>query len=543
MTWTQSEITDTWTHDGTTTDAVVAARPLPSLGSIKVQVADIDHFVGVRVLGSDDLRTCYEVIRVAANFVIRKVTFGVAGASLVTSAHGMSAGQAYNMGVQSVNGEIRVYLDGTRVTALTYQTDGDLADYDQCGFASAIDGAVVLHSEVCNLKAQVEPRADILLCIVAGYLYQVRFKNGVQTVSKVGSSRVTDSDSRPMMAVLGQTVYIVDGKNAQKYDPTTETVSKWTPTAGTLPGQTADGTTTATIIHTHRSRIFLAGVGSDPQNLFASAINDGDDWDTGAVTPGKAFVLGGSGGANAGKVGQPIVGLQTASSTALVIACTGETWQLLGDPALGAIETVPSIKDHGGSGPKSMWLLAGGVVAMHGPEAVFLIPQASLGLDLSGDNTTVGLDFPRDESDEYAVQVIYDPSKSGMHIFRTRFDASETVHWWYSDRIGEFKSGKGGFFPESWRTDLDPMCSVIWQGRVVMGCRDGFIREFDDTVKGNDDGVAIESRCALSLMHNKASSTKDTILVQSHAVLGACSDVSVRVWGGRTAEEAYGVNE
>lgn|GEM_PF-2560040 len=538
--WIQDGDTKVWTltGDGIRT-AVTSNDPAPTDMAMKLQIGDVADGIGAIVRSSADGRTCFQIDTVGANLILHRIIHGKDIAPIVTVPHEIAALTPYTMEVRLIQGVITVYIDD--VPKMTDDVAGEFAELSRWGFEATTNGAQVQRAELCELVPNIDQRRDVLVVVAGG---EVWASVDGQTISQITAGAMRSS-GRVSIAEFNQMAYLVDGSNARRFDPVKLLVDQWVPTSGTLPGQTSDGTTTATIVQAHRGRLFLAGSENDPQNLWATAIEDALDLDTSAETRGRAFVLGGAGGSQATKVGQPITALQVLHGSSLGIGCIGQTWQLLGDPALGAIETIPISLDFGISDAEAMALVSEGLVVAHSPEGLLAV-SSSGAVNLSQSLLTETIQFNRDEREKYRVTVVRDPQRHGTHVFISLATSGASTHFWYDERVGSFSVGSdgrpsGGLFPEEYPIDFGPLAAVYWRGRVVMGGRDGYIREFDDAIL-DDDGTLVDAYCAVEILDDP-DTQGDTALGKTKLLLTSdSSPVDWTVYGGVTPEAAHDAN-
>ena len=132
----------------------------------------------------------------------------------------------------------------------------------------------------------------------------------------------------PIISASSTAITIANGSNATGL--TYRIVSKyklteWRATSGTLP-------VGCSILCTHLGRQFLAGDPLNPNELYASAINDPYDWAFG-TEPADAFKASSSDLANI--IGSPITALIPFGDEQLLIGTTDSVCRMIGDPTGG----------------------------------------------------------------------------------------------------------------------------------------------------------------------------------------------------------------
>jgi hypothetical protein len=477
------------------------------------------------------------------NVIIREVNFNVAGSALATGAHGQTTSVPFTIGVRVLPTKIDVVFNGSDTPALSYTlpVPNPLGNLTGFGFSSSTSGSVVTFLKQCQLQSVTQSRAEVLVGVAGGELWaSVDGTNAflVQRGVMVSSGQVS-------MVEFGQKMYLVDGTNAKIYDPSDNSISDWTATAGSLPGFTVSGTTTATIIENHLGRLWLAGMPFDPQNLWASAVNNPLDWDTGDQVAGSAFALT---AAAAAKIGQPIKAILSTQSSRLIIGCTRSFWELTGDP-ISSVSVNRLTEDFGVSGKDALTLAGEGLVIGHSMHGLVAIPLSSQPQLVSAGTLSAIIQIP--DTDSLLVQVLRDVTRHGCHIFLSNAaSGNPATNIWYDELVGRFGSAPpsqlasmyggtpGGYFPETYPDAVGPTASVAYLGKVVLGGRDGFLRVFDDSVY-SDTGTAIATKAALGMVID-GDLDHDTLIESGVVYLSDnAGAVSMTMFGGGTPEEAY----
>lgn len=538
---------DQWTRDSagvftleTTTPvwtAVVAGDAMPALAAIKATIDDPADEVALLIYASPNAKWAWEVYTdggTGGNVRIRKRTAGTAAAHVATAAHGLTTGTQFSIEVRVIRNKLEVYLNGSTTAVLTYTIDAadSLLGYDGYGFASDTDGAIVQGLQKCSLVAQFSEVSEVLVAVCGGELWACI--DG-ETLFRV-DPRAMDAAATISMVEFEQKMYMVGGGSFRIFDPATLTVSNVVPNdAGTLPGATAGvaGSCTATLIENHVGRIWLGGVPGEPQNLYASKLNDPLGWLTGQNIPGEAIALS---AANTAKLGQPVVGLLSTGKTRMIVGCTNSMWEIVGDPTLeGSLDVSPLVRDFGLIGKDAITMAGEGLVVGLSHHGVFAVPEGGAAQLISP--PTIRLAIAREG---LMPQVIRDVARHGVHLFLTAEAAGVSTHYWLDERLNGLSAAVGGYFPEQYPNRAGPTCSCVFRGEVLIGGRDGYIRVFDDAEK-DDDGESIVSYAALGVVV-QADLTHDTILESAELILGELTDgVTVTVFEAATPEQAYGV--
>lgn len=536
-----------WTHSGIGRGVLIADTLFPGESSLKLQLTDYTHQVRGVVLSSGDGRSCFEVGCVGANIVIRSIKFGDPGSVTVhdTAAHGLTAAVPFTLEVRVSAGVISGYLNGEATPSVSYD-NGSAATplfegYKHFGFVASVDGARVASAQICELVPTRVERADVLVMVCGGDVF-LSINGADHFLLKSG---VFPATGDVCLAEFQQKVYAVGGGRARIIDPINLTVEKYIPTDGALPGQTDDGTTTATIVARHGARLWFAGSPEDPQNAWATAIDDPLDLNTASRRLGRAFALS---AADTGKVGQPITALASCSRGSLVIGCNNSIWELTGDPAVGSVRVENLVLGDGVSGKDAIVKVAEGRMVAHTPNGLYVIPEVGAAYNLSDTVLSTGITVPRQDLSDYIVQVRRDPRRREIYTFLTkRIADGPSTHYTYEERVGFFSGPNGGFQPDEFLERAGPTASTPepYMGRLIQITRDGYVTEFgDDTAKSDENGAgtdqAIHMRFGLPIIQHYHQQ-REPILHWFSAILARSGSgtVKYKVWGGLDPEMAF----
>lgn len=525
-----------WTYSGSGRTVVIADGELPSTSLLRLQVRQPADNVKALVLASPNGKYGFECGIEGSNAVIRTVTHGTpftgstAGSNVnETAAHGLTAGQPFTLDAQYEDSVIKLTLNGAASPTVEWDNSTGLiyADQDRFGFVGTVAGSKVLRAEVCELEPVKVDNAEVLVVVAGGQLWAAESESQIGKVA----DGVTAQTGTIQAAVHQQKVYIAGRPNARIYNPVTGAVTNWVPTSGSLPGQgSTPGTTTATLVGSFYDRVVLNDR-ENPQNLFFSAVGDPLDYNTGDDLAGSAYAL------NLGLfgvVGEPVVCIEQVTDSTLIVGCTSSIWRISGDPALGEPDRSPLLTDVGALSAECMTLAADGLLLAMTTAGLYALTASGTARALSnGVLTAIVQEVP----DNATVSVIRDPSRHGTVLYLTASSGSST-HLWYDERIAGFSAGGGGYFPESYPDSIGPTAVGLWRGKVVLGGRDGYLYVYDDAQK-TDNGADIASSTSLSLVTDELL-TQDAVVSDGLLRMGLDSaSVSMTVWGGRTAEEAF----
>jgi len=380
--------------------------------------------------------------------------------------------------------------DGDRQYDLVYVVDGTL------GFVRA--GAAVV-----DPPALLWPDGEEILWDDGETIY---FPGGVSTGAIKGVSRAGK-------------VYLAD--TALKfYDPATSVVETVIATAGTVP-------TGQTLVALYRDRMILGG---EDHIWYASRLGDPTDWDFGAEASDTGKAVAGQ-LELAGRVGEICTAFVPIRDKILLMATLNTLWALHGDPATGRIENVAigvGIIEH------NAWALSPeGLLAFLSTDGVYLW---SPGQGLTRFSESRVPDELRELSTSTnTISMAYDTEGRGFHLFITP-SSGDGTHWWLDVE-------NRAMWPVLLQTNHQPLCAASYRpdgvGNVVIGCKDGYLRIFDESA-ANDDGTAIASHVLIGPFRLAAQDTKDSMLAELHGVvdLVASGSVTWRVVMGSSAQEA-----
>lgn len=559
MAWTRNSTSGVLTHSGTAREVWNPGTSVPAMARIYADCSTTAHAIGIMVPMTQDGRTglrCGIDPSDTTKVMIRRVTFGVEAANLDDDAHGIPAGIPFRLQVEIIgnvisvstiaSGYATVTVSYTNATAPTY------SEFSNWGLVSAVNGATVLAASIMELRAVLAEVSEVLVGVANGSVY-LAFDEDTIALANNGAGAFSPS-ADVSLTVLDGVVYGVDGTKAKKINVLTRTVLDWGPddigsnwditVNGALPGAeevTGDadarkpGTTTARVARAHKGRIYLAGMDESPHALYACAVLEPQMWYTGELAEGRAFALGVDRKPGASYT---ILSLKSVSDNVLLIGCSRAIQLLVGDPVDGFPEIVEVASDVGISGLSAVTTGIEGVNIAHSPDAgLLLVPVSGAPVPVSAGVLTELIQFPRGDRQAYAVTLVRDTQRHGLHIFLTLRESTGSVHLWYDEKIGGYQPGAGGFFPEDFPDDCDPICAVNWRGSVIMGGKTGYLWKFGTTAA--DNGAGITTRMPLSLM-NDDGVIGDTVLSYFKAELSDSSDaVTCRIFGGNTVEGAY----
>jgi hypothetical protein len=515
--------------------AYTARQPLAGNGGILgIGAKPNSNTITWFVFGSWDARSCFEVVVDGTNVTIRKVVFVSSVTNVTTpAAHSLPANIPYTINIQVTELTINVYFNGsgTAVATYTIPSDDSLREYRAFGFTANVVGAKVLSFETYELVPAIIVRERMLWWVAGGRLYVSLSGSAAREVAR----GVCREDGTVQLVEYQNKLYVLDGSKIREVNPIDYTVTPWVASPGNLPGYTGTaGTTDLYLLVNHFGRLMGVSQASS-SNVFASALNDADDWDTGAETSGRAFTFV---TARVNLSGSVIRGLLSANANRLTIGCATSMWQLLGDPSTGQVMLDQRSSTIGITGPTSMTQVDEDYIIFHSPNGLYKMVGATPPTSLTEQVLTAYIQIPPSERALYNVHFARDTTRKGLMICIYKVGGAN-VHLWYDEMTGQYQGdGRGGFFPFTFPSGKQPTASVYYDGKLIFGCEDGYLRYADDAAV-DDDGTAIESFMSLGQI-NAPGLQNETILRSMYIIMSAqSSTVTLKVWKGQTAEDAY----
>lgn len=331
--------------------------------------------------------------------------------------------------------------------------------------------------------------------------------------------------------VLNQKVYFADGTNWVYYDPSDDTVKRWSPSAGSLPVD--DENNTPRLICTWRGRMVLSGLINDPQNWFMSAVGDPTNWDYGPqdITPTQAVA-----GNNSplGLVGDVLTALIPYSDDVLIFGGDHTIYMMSGDPMAGG--QIDLVSDAIGIAWGQAWAKDpyGVLYFVSNKTGIYSLIPGEKPIRISQQIEQYLLDI---DTGTYGIRLAWDDRFQGLHVFVTYLiSRKETTHFFFEQRTGAWWTTQFA------NTRHNPLTVCTFDGNLpgdrvtLLGSWDGYVRCFDHEAD-QDDGSPIESSVLIGPLVTK--DLDELLLKDLQAILGETSgEVTYAVYTGATAEIA-----
>lgn len=274
------------------------------------------------------------------------------------------------------------------------------------------------------------------------------------------------------------------------YDPTASAGSRMThllPSDVTALGSPPMG---CKMVCRYNDRLTFAGDIYNPHLWYMARQGDPTDWQYVLVIPDEGQAVAGN-NSSAGTIGEPITCMLQHDDDYLIWSGTRSMYVLLGDPAAGG--RISNIAQNIGIIGTDAWC--------YGPnrEVVFLTHDG-IYTNASGVESPIQSvsreKLPRQlrniNPDTHHVTMSYDTLERGIHIMVSPFQSTGTSYHYFMIWPDQT------FWSQDFHADRDPFCLFEYspteqdRGGMIMGGRDGYIREFTfDSLF--DDGKEVKS--------------------------------------------------
>jgi hypothetical protein len=358
-----------------------------------------------------------------------------------------------------------------------------------------------------------------------------KFTSSGYTAITNGTTALSSTYPWIQSAILFQQLFFADGVSAKYYDIPTNTISTWTPSAGSLP---TSGGKYCRLICNWRGRVFQSGLVGDDHNWFASRQDNGFDWDYGSsITDDQQPVAGNN--APAGKCPDIVTSLIPYRDDILIFGGDSSVWQMTNDPASGG--RIDLVSDITGVAYGNAWCKdPSGVLYFFGSRGGLygMVPGSQPQL-LS--NKRMQERMAKVDLSTTKVELAWDDRQQTVMIYCTDLSGATSIHFAYDTRSQAF------WMDRFLSVSHNPSCVHVFDGdlpgdrALLLGCRDGYIRKIDVDAK-SDDTEAIESYAFLGPFQGGSGKLK---LRETRLSAGENSDrIAVGVHCGPSPEAAFG---
>jgi hypothetical protein len=357
---------------------------------------------------------------------------------------------------------------------------------------------------------------------------------------------LTAADHLQKLYIAGDTGH-ADSPRLCVFDPAGNTLALVVASMGTVPVK-------CDLVCQWRDRIVLAGDRDNPHLWYMSKSGDPTNWD---YSPGSTTSLDAVSATNsdAGRIGEPIRALIPHTDQCMLFGCSSSVWALVGDPQFGGslfpINYEVGVLDRAGwcyDSEGNLWLFTQDGLYAHGPGC----PSRDSKL-VSVSREKLPAELLRIDRDAYTVSMTYDFFARGIHLFVTKTSGSTGVGHWFIDtrvtRAGDrVTAADAAFWPQSFQTTHEP--TAVFARRdyvpassglspVLLGGRDGYVRQFNDALAQDDGDNAITSYVDFGPVPLGATGYHGRL--EEVQVVGAngSGNLKLAVRVGNNAEEAY----
>jgi hypothetical protein len=305
------------------------------------------------------------------------------------------------------------------------------------------------------------------------------------------------------------------------YNPATGSLALWEASVGSVPPG-------CPLICRYRDRLVLAGAPYSPHVWYMSRQNDPSDWD---YTQEDAQTAVAGNNTEAGSTGEPITALIPWKDDYLIFGCLNSMWMLRGDPAHGGM--IDNISHSVGVVSGNAWCRGpNGELIWLDRYGIYIMPPDASAVPADVSRHVLPKDLYGINPDLFTINLEYDTEFYGVHIYLTSKLGGHSQHWWFS-------WGHKGFWPVGLVDGHQP--TVVRRNRdgvVLMGCKDGYIREYRKA-NYNDDGTNFTSYVVYGPIALGRGDLHDGLLSELVGMLAYGSGpVAWRLTLGETHEEA-----
>lgn len=247
-------------------------------------------------------------------------------------------------------------------------------------------------------------------------------------------------------------------------------------------------------------RIVLSGLGTDPNNIFMSAVGDPFDWDYSPDVQTVQQAVAGNVTSGYGKNIDIVTALIPYTDDILLIGGSHSIRKFLGNPAEGGVNV--SVTDITGIAQGSAWCQSPeGIIYFFGSRGGVYRMDPNNGIPNRLTSTTIDERLADLNLDEHVVSLLWDDRAIAVRIYITPTDGSETTHYVWDVR-------NEAWWPfEYANEDHNPLAIHLLSGgsaaerKVLEYGQDGYVRTVDVDA-ASDDGEPIESYVYLGPFSN-----------------------------------------
>jgi hypothetical protein len=308
---------------------------------------------------------------------------------------------------------------------------------------------------------------------------------------------LTAADHLQKLYIAGDTGH-ADSPRLCVFNPADNTLALVTASAGTVPVK-------CDLVAMWRDRIVLAGDRVDPHLWYMSKLGNPTNWDYSPAFTTSADAVNAT-NSDAGRIGEPIRALVSHTDECMMFGCSSSIWVLRGDPQAGG--RLIKLSEEVGILDRASWCYdAGGYFWFLSQDGLYVMPPGCGDAPVSVSREKLPSELLRIDRDSYTVSMCYDFLHRGIHLFVTKTsDSTGLGHWWIDTKVSRGGDqevvASAAFWPQSFQTGHEPTAifgrrdytpSATGLSPVLIGGRDGYVRQFDDSLAQDDGDNAITS--------------------------------------------------
>ena len=306
-------------------------------------------------------------------------------------------------------------------------------------------------------------------------------------------------------ANIGRSYYFVDGTSYRTWNISTNQVGTFTATKGSLP-QDPNGNK-CTLIEFWRGRLLMAGLLSDPHEIFACRQDDVGDWNytPSVYDPRQAWACSQE---KCGRCPDRVMGIIPYTKDTFIALCNNSIHMMSGDPSAGGRWDM--ISDVTGGAWGRAWCKdPSGVIYFFGSRGAIwrMVPGQPPGRVSENIDTTRLFDL---DLNDLIINMAWDERFRGIRVFISpRTDPTDTTtHFWWESKSDQYQMPNGSWWPFSFaNANHNAVAVCVADGdnpserTLLLGTRDGYLMTFDKDAKG-DAGTAVNSYLKFGPIHN-----------------------------------------
>lgn len=334
-----------------------------------------------------------------------------------------------------------------------------------------------------------------------------------------------------------------DSGNLCVYDPDANSLEVLVASAGNVP-------TNCHLVSMWRDRIVLAGDINNPHLWYMSKSGDPTDWDyfPGTTTSLQAVAATNS---DAGRIGEPVKAIIPHSDECMLFGCSTSLWALRGDPEAGG--RITKLSDEVGIIDRAAWCYdSEGYLYFLSQDGLYMMGPGCGEVPTSVSREKLPAELLRIDTSSYTVTLAYDFLARGVHLFVSKNTAAATSHFFIDVKqagAGDRQSpSTASFWPVSLgntdhepfaifsRRDYTPAASAL--SPTILGCRDGYLRQFDNS-ELEDDGTAITWSFDVGPIPLGGTGHEGILDCLDVSVAAGSGNIQAAVRSGQSAEAAF----